>query len=219
MSIDTQSVYSQIGLATTATAAPAKSAMGQSDFLRLMTEQLKNQDPLKPLESTAFLGQLAQFSQVQGIQDLNSNFASLSSAMGSGSALQGAALIGHNVLVSGDTFSNTGSGISGAVSVAAAGNVGVNITDASGAIVRHMNLTSDGSGSMSYAWDGKTDTGATAAPGTYQVAASLDSAQGSIALQTQINARVESISLSATGLILNLNGLGATPLSAVVKIS
>jgi len=139
--------------------------------------------------------------------------------MGSTSAMQGTALIGHNVLVSGDTFSNSGSGVSGAFDVAAPGTVVVNITDANGAVVRHMSTQSNASGSMSYAWDGKTDSGDAAADGTYHVSATLDAGQASIALQTQINAPVESISLSATGLILNLGGLGATPLSSVININ
>lgn len=217
MSIDTQSIYSQLGLA----AAPAakKDSMGQTDFLRLMTEQLKNQDPLKPLESTAFLAQLAQFSQVQGIQDLNSNFASLSSSMGSSSALQGAALIGRNVLVNGDTFSNSGTGVSGAVSVSTPGTVRLNITDANGVVVRHMNGASDSSGSMAYGWDGVMDNGSAAPAGKYRVTATLDSGSDNIPLATQVNARVDSVSISPTGLMLNLNGLGAKPLSAIVKIS
>lgn len=217
MSIDTQSIYSQLGLAATPPAK--KDSMGQTDFLRLMTEQLKNQDPLKPLESTAFLAQLAQFSQVQGIQDLNSNFASLSSSMGSSSALQGAALIGRNVLVSGDTFSHDGAGVSGAVSVNTPGTVRLNITDANGVVVRHMNATSDNSGSMAYTWNGVMDNGTAAPAGKYHVTATLDSGQDDIPLPTQINARVDSVSVSPTGLMLNLNGLGAKPLSAIVKIS
>lgn len=217
MSIDTQSIYSQLGLS--ATPAAKKEALGQSDFLRLMTEQLKNQDPLKPLESTAFLAQLAQFSQVQGIQDLNSNFASLSSSMGSSSALQGAALIGRDVLVNGDTFSNSGAGVSGAVSVSAPGTVRLNIIDANGVVVRHMNGTSDSSGSMAYGWDGVMDNGSAAPAGKYRVTATLDSGSANTPLQTQINARVDSVSISPTGLMLNLNGLGAKPLSDIVKIS
>lgn len=220
MSIDTQSVYSKLGIATTGSgqAAPQK-ALGQADFLKLMTEQLKDQDPLKPMDSTAFLGQLAQFSQVQGIQDLNKNFSSLSTSMSSNSALQGAALIGHSVMLNADTFTNNGSGISGAVNVTGPGTVSLDVTNSSGVVVRHMVTQALGAGSMNYGWDGKDGNGNAVPNGTYHLSANLDTGQGSLALQTQVNAPVESVSLSSTGLILNLGGVGATPLSSIININ
>src|SRR4051812_6621537 len=90
-------LFSSLGLSKTT--AAKKQELGQGDFLRLMTEQLKNQDPLKPMESTQFLAQLAQFTSVQGIQNLNTSFGSLASSLTSNQALQGASLVGERVLV------------------------------------------------------------------------------------------------------------------------
>ena len=65
--------FAALNTGTTGAATTAKKAdtLGQADFMRLMTEQLANQDPLKPLSNSEFVAQLAQFSTVQGISDLN----------------------------------------------------------------------------------------------------------------------------------------------------
>ena len=87
----------QLGL--TQPKAEKKKELGQEAFLNLMITQLKNQDPFKPLDSGEFLGQLAQFGTVSGLQDLQTKFDSLSSALVSNQALQAASLVGHTALV------------------------------------------------------------------------------------------------------------------------
>ncbi len=81
------------GGAASPPAAPKAAALGQADFMRLMTEQLKHQDPLKPLSNSEFIGQLAQFSTVQGISDLNTSVAGFGSALTGDQVLKGAALV------------------------------------------------------------------------------------------------------------------------------
>ena len=89
--------------AATASAAKRKTAntLDITDFLRLMTTQLKNQDPLKPLDSTEFVAQLAQFGTVSGIQGMADTLGTLSTALRSSQALSGASLVGHQVLAQG----------------------------------------------------------------------------------------------------------------------
>jgi hypothetical protein len=72
--------------------------MGSEDFLTLMVAQLENQDPTKPLDNMQFMGQLAQFGTVSGIQELNEAFGGLSAALGSNQALQAASLVGRDVV-------------------------------------------------------------------------------------------------------------------------
>src|SRR6478736_7438076 len=84
-----------------------KSSLGQADFLRLMTEQLKNQDPLKPLDNAQFLGQLAEFSTVQGIDSMQGAMNSMASVMENDQALRAAALVGHDALVNADSLTLT----------------------------------------------------------------------------------------------------------------
>ena len=81
---------------------PAKAesnSLGQADFLTLLITQLENQSPLTPQDNTAFVAQLAQFSTLQGIEDLNSNFVSMNGSLKSSQAIQASALVGHTVLV------------------------------------------------------------------------------------------------------------------------
>ena len=85
-------LYNSLGLTTSSKVAKKEDALGQADFLKLMTEQLQHQDPLKPMENSAFLGQLAQFSTVQGIGDLNTKVGNFSDSMNSDQVLKGAAL-------------------------------------------------------------------------------------------------------------------------------
>src|SRR5699024_3114867 len=93
--------YGALGLAPQA--RDRSTSLGQADFLRLMTEQLKNQDPLKPLDNNQFLGQLAQFSTVQGIDDMQSAMGSMASVMESDQTLRAASLVGREALVAADT--------------------------------------------------------------------------------------------------------------------
>ena len=193
--------------------------LGQADFLRLMTEQLRNQDPLKPLDSNQFLGQLAQFSTVQGIQGLQSSFNAFAGAQLDDQALQAASLIGRDALVSSSTFQLTEEGgLRGETTAPAAGRIEVEITNASGEVVRRMSVEAAGPGNVPLNWDGVTDGGTQAPPGVYRISARMNQDNTSIALETQVEARIESVSFGATGLILNLAGGGSIPFAAVRRI-
>lgn len=93
--------FAALNTGTTGSATTAKKAdtLGQADFMRLMTEQLSNQDPLKPLSNSEFVAQLAQFSTVQGIADLNGTVNGFTAALTGDQVLKGAALVGHSVVV------------------------------------------------------------------------------------------------------------------------
>src|SRR5271156_4092374 len=96
---------------STSTAAGASAtggvSLGGTDFLTLMLAQLKNQDPTSPIDSNAFLSQLASLSEVQGITQLNTSFSNLSSSLTSSQALQASSLLGHQALVSSSTATTT----------------------------------------------------------------------------------------------------------------
>ena len=120
----------------------APQTLGQSDFLNLMIAQLKNQDPTKPLNSNQMISQMAQFSQVTGLQQLQKSFATLSSSLSSNQALQASNLVGHKVLApTGAGILSSGGDITGAVDLpSAASNVTVQIHDQSGQLVRTLDL-------------------------------------------------------------------------------
>lgn len=214
MSIETQPLLAELGL--TARPVERKRELGQDDFLRLMTEQLKNQDPLKPLASNEFLGQLAQFSTVQGIESLNASFAALVSGVDSDRTLQAAALVGQQVLVAGDRFRlSEGGGLSGEVEAPAAGPITIEIADAGGAVVRRFTVEADAAGPLAFTWDGLGDTGEALPAGDYRIAARFAQGSQTLAVPTYLSTRIDSVSLTAQGPILNLAGLGRASLADV----
>lgn len=198
--------------------------LGQADFLHLMTEQLKNQDPLKPLDSQQFLGQLAQFSTVQGIDSMQGALGAMASVMESDQTLRAAALVGHDALVEVSTIDlPAGTGLQGEIAATAAGPVTLDVVDANGARVRRMTVDAAAPGGVAFEWDGRDDAGNPVAAGSYTLRAVGGNADPSASdeadlLPVCVKAGVESVSIESTGLALNLAGLGSFPLSAIRRI-
>jgi flagellar basal-body rod modification protein FlgD len=213
----TDNNYAGYGLGV---AAPTRnSSLGQADFLRLMTEQLKNQDPLKPLDNAQFLGQLAQFSTVQGIDSMQGAMTAMASVMESDQALRAATLVGREALVDADSLTLTsGTGVRGEISAMTSGPMQVEVVDASGAVVRRMTIESPSAGNVPFEWDGRDDSGAMAPSGRYSVRAAAGVGEDMQALDVRVAAHVDSVSIEASGLVLNLAGLGSVPLSSIRRI-
>lgn len=213
----TDNPYGSLGLASQ---APARdTSLGQADFLRLMTEQLKHQDPLKPLANAEFLGQLAQFSTVQGIDNMQGSLGAVASVMESDQALRAASLVGREALVEVSTVSlQPGASLRGEITAPSAGAIAVEIVDASGAIVRRMSVNAPASGVVPWEWDGKDDAGNPSSGGSYSVRASIGRGDGAEALGVRVAARVDSVSIEPQGLVINLAGLGSHPLSAIRRV-
>jgi flagellar basal-body rod modification protein FlgD len=214
--------FAGLGLDPQRTSTSARKELGQQEFFELMVAQLKHQDPLKPLDSNEFLGQVAQFTAVRGIQDMQRSFADLASALGSSQALQASTLVGREVLVPGGLgyLSETG-GVAGAVRVPeATRELGLTVYDSVGRVVRQINLGARPAGDVEFAWDGVTDGGQRATPGTYAVAASVELGGQKVAAETLVLARVESVTLGRAGaeMQLNLAGLGPIGLGTVREI-
>lgn len=207
---------------STATGSKAPARLGQEQFLELMIAQLKNQDPTKPLQSGEFLSQMAQFSTVSGIQDLQTSFHQLAGTMYSNQALQASALVGRMVLVPSDKGVLPANGaMSGTVDLPAGTNdLTVEVYDASGQLVRRIPLGGQAAGLVSFNWDGAATDGSVAAPGTYYVKARARFDGQDTAVTALAATRVDSVSLggAAGGISLNLNGLGAMDLAQVRQI-
>ena len=99
-----------------------KSSLTQDDFLKLLTVQLANQDPLKPMEDAQFMGQMAQFASLEQTKELNATVATLSSSLGFSSAQQ---FLGKNVTLNVDGAEVTGT-VSGVVLVKGVPQIMVN---------------------------------------------------------------------------------------------
>lgn len=197
-----------------------KEELGQEDFLQLMLTQLKNQDPFKPMESGEFLGQLAQFGTVSGLSELKSSFESLATSLVSNQALQAASLVGRSALVESKGVTiGTGQPVAAAVDMpTASGAVRVSIIDATGQIVREIDLGTRPAGLASFTWDGKTETGTAAPGGRYTFLAEFLSDGEVEAAKTLVSAPVESVLFGADGFSVHLRGVGEVPFSAVREI-
>jgi len=142
-------------------------AMDQNDFLRLMTTQLTTQDPFNPVDNTQMVAQMAQFSQVAGIAEMNRSLATIAASVGGSRLSDAASWIGHSMLVTSDiaTPLRDGSYAGQFTLTDPADQVQVNFLDGNGAVVHSETLGAQTAGDMSFAWDGKDASGATVASG------------------------------------------------------
>ena len=202
-------------------AKSSRKELGQEQFLELMTTQLQNQDPFKPMESGDFLSQIAQFSTVEGIGDLNDAFSGLSQSLVSNQALQATNLVGRQVLApTGVAALSQGGSIRGNVELpAASGEVVVNVYDQAGQVVRRLELGSQAAGPVTFQWDGLKNDGQFASPGNYFISAEASIDGQFEAVETLLASEVRSVTLSNSGgLLLDLDGIGSLDFSEVRQI-
>ena len=193
--------------------------LGKNEFLELLVAQLNNQNPLEPQENGEFIAQLAQFSQVEGIEQLNTRMESLLSGYQSSQALQASSLVGRKVIVPSEkAVVDTSETFKGSLVLpVTSSNVYVNVYDSAGKAVTRVNLGQQAAGNVSFMWDGKDSSGNLLPPGTYKFEAQATYADGTKGLYTLLPANVDSVALGQNGgeMKLNLAGIGAVPLSQV----
>ena len=204
--------YTDLGLTQQQAAQPANDELGQDEFLTLMVAQLKNQDPTKPLDSNEFLGQLAQFGAVAGLDELNVNFQALAYSMFNTQTLDAATLVGKEVLVPSDSWSFDGeTTVEGAVYIPEeAQSLSVRVTDESGALIRTIDIEQSASGRVDFSWDGLDEQGELVDAGTYKVEVLATMPSGREALPVAVRGTVDSIAVGNIGdpIRVTLNGLG-----------
>jgi flagellar basal-body rod modification protein FlgD len=221
--VDSKNVYTQLGLTKPqSTTDKPKDELGQSDFLELMTAQLRFQDPLSPMDNGDFLGQMAQFGTVSGINDLNTNFGSMSEAFQNNQALQASTMVGRNVLVPGGDFvlGDTGDMHAAVDLNQAATQVIINVTDSQGQLVHRMDLGRQSAGLLEFDWNGVNADGDRLVPGTYSLQAEVHQGQQVTAGDVLTTVQVESVTLGSVGedLTLTVSGLGDISMSQIRKI-
>ena len=148
------------------TLASSTADESQDRFLKLLVTQMRNQDPMNPMDNAQVTTQLAQISTVGGIDKLNSSLSAMSSAM---SATQNASLIGRTVVVASDLvrFGGTSPVTVGVELASAADKVDVTIVDAGGQTVRSMAFGALPQGTSTFEWDGRNNAGAKVAAGPW----------------------------------------------------
>ncbi len=215
MTVAATNPYNDLGLALQ-TQGAKKEELGQQDFLLLMTTQLPNQYPFKPMESGEFLSQIAPFSTVSGIQQLNAAVSSRSTSLTSGQALQAAALVGRSVMVpSTDGYLPEEGALKGAVELEGSGKVVVDVHDASGQKVVSIDLGTQEAGLHRFEWSGADASGTRLGAGTYELRARVVNDGKSTAAQTLAVSEILSVTLGGDGLSLELQGLSSANLTDV----
>jgi flagellar basal-body rod modification protein FlgD len=202
--------------------AKARDKLGQEDFLTLMISQFQNQDPFEPMDNGEFLGQLAQFSTVNGIESLNTSFSGLAGSMQDNQALQAAGLVGHSVLAVTDVghLSDDGT-VKGAIELtSSAGNVQIEITNEAGELVQRLDLGQQPAGLTNFEWNGRDSSGDRAASGHYQISARVIRGDNVESAPTVIESQIQSVTLGqfGGGMTLNLAGGQQMPLGQVYQI-
>jgi len=207
------------GKSTSASGSTSSVDEVQDRFMTLLVTQMKNQDPLNPMDNAQVTSQMAQLSTVTGIDKLNSTVETMIASLQGGQSYQAANMIGHNVLFSGNQVINNGSGgVFGIDLPSGADTAVVTIKDGSGATVRTITLGANQPGTAAVSWDGANNNGTMAANGnfTFDVKAMIGSQ--SISANPLSYAQVASISNETTGLKLNLSSGDKVSTSAVKEI-
>ena len=206
--------------ATTPAGVASDSAADASDrFLKLLVTQLRNQDPLNPLDNAEITTQLAQISTVSGINKLNDTVASLASSFAASQYLQSASLIGHDAVLAGNGIDLKGGSATGGLNLTgAADKVTVTITDAAGAVVRTITLGAQPAGTQFFNWDGKNDAGGAAPEGRYSFSATATKGSDAVAATTLSIAHVDGIVPGASGTVLQMSNGTQVALADVLEI-
>jgi len=198
----------------------------QDRFLTMLMTQLKNQDPLNPMDNAQVTSQLAQLSTVNGINQLNNTLLALSGQLDVGQSMQAAALIGKGVLIPGDKVA-LGAAADGTPQTTPIGadlvkpvaKLVVTVLDGNGQVVRKMELGQQDAGVLTLDWDGRDDAGNAAAAGKYHIKlAGFDANDEPVPVTALTYGRVESIAYTSEGLRLEMGLAGSASLLDVRKI-
>lgn len=183
-----------------ASANEKSNELGQNEFLDLMLAQLKNQDPFQPLENGEFVAQMAQFSTVSGIEEMNASLKGMSDSLQGNRLLEASNLIGRTALVSGNTASLTESGLTALYRLDdAATNINVSVHNEAGEIVHQEHVSSKSLGQHEFHWDGKTLAGGTAPKGSYTVEVTYGNDEEKTTADTLVPTTIGSVSAISGG--------------------
>ena len=197
-------------------------ALGKQAFLNLLTTQLQFQDPLKPMESTEFVAQLAQFRALESGLETNKKLDTLVERSALMNRLNAAELLGRNVEVSGGAVSHQANQPEQIVYRlnAEAKEVVIHITDGSGSVVRTLTMKGiQNKGPHQVEWDGKNNNGIAVPPGNYTaVGASIDGTGQPVPIEMMTKGEVSHITYSEGRVIVKVNG-SDVPLEEILSVS
>lgn len=198
-----------------ATATAASSTATQDRFMTLLVAQLKNQDPMSPMDNAQMTSQMAQINTVTGIQQVNDTLKSMATQFNSLQVLQGSSMVGHNVLVASNTLSINSGVASGAIDLSGnADAVQVNVMSPGGQVVGSLDLGPQTAGRVPFNLDASSYTGS--GPVTYQVTATL--AGQAVTSTALAQATVVSVGSDNGAMTVQLQGRAAVPYDSIKAI-
>lgn len=207
---------------TTAAAAAMKKSTGlnKDDFLKLFVTQLQNQDPLKPQDSSQFIAQLAQLTQVEQAYNTNTNLQSLLTALNGSSNLTTVSFIGKDVKADGNQVNLTAGTATtlGYRLPANASQVQVGIADATGKTVRSITLGATAAGDGTAAWDGRDGSGNLLPSGSYTVSVTGVNSDGTTFSGTPLLlGKVDGVTLEGSEPSVTISGI-SVPISKILSV-
>ena len=213
-----------IGSTSSATAqssaVQATNQLGKDEFLKLLTAQLANQDPLQPVDNQAFVAQLAQFSSLEQLQGVSSRLDSLLLAAASNNQMNTASLVGKDV-----AYQATGVTLDGSTAPAlqvkldARAAATAVVQDDSGRTVRTLALGTHDAGTFDLGWDGRDDAGRLLPAGSYGVKLAARGPDGSaVTAEARAHGRVGGVTFDGDAAQLLVGG-NTVKLSDVVEIT
>ena len=219
MAVTATSSSSDVNVASSPSPSAASDATITSErFLKLLVAQMKNQDPLNPMDNAQVTSQMAQINTVTGIDKLNATVAGLSAQFMQMQAMQGATLVGHDVIVAGnklDIDAATATGQGGFELQIPADAVKVEILSPSGAVVQTLNLGAQGAGMHSFDWPAGTATDSSGL--TFRITATAGGV--AIASTPLMRDRVDAVTTNGNSFNLELEKSGSTPYSSVKALN
>ena len=193
----------------------------QDRFMTLLVTQMKNQDPLNPLDNAQVTSQLAQLSTVTGIDKLNKTVEGLMGSYQASQSLQAASMIGHGVLVAGSSVSlASGKALFGVELSAPVDDMVVTIRDKSGNAVRQIDMGAQDAGTLPLQWDGTDDKGNAMADGqfTFDITGTRGGEKVTSGFTQLSFGAVASVSTGVQGVKLNIPSIGSINLADVHQI-
>jgi flagellar basal-body rod modification protein FlgD len=199
-----------------------RTQMGPDDFMTLFLTQLKMQDPLKPMDNTAMLQQMAELGQLSSSKELNATIKSMNVNMGKTQIMAASQLVNrHAQFPSGVSPLVDGDGMGGSVVLGQpVSDVTITIKDKTDHVLKTIKLPASGTGVVDFHWDGLDDSGNKVAPDFYNISASATVDGKQVAVPTAGTFKINSVALNPnTGeVILNVEGLGGMSMNNLIKI-
>ncbi len=203
MAIATQNSISTATSTATSATSSAKNALGKDSFMKMMIAQLQNQDPLNPMDGTAFVAQLAQFSSLEQLQNLNDVMTSLPTYLGNFSNAQMANLIGSEATAAGNVLTVSGSSTKIAYQLPSDIQSGaIKIYDVNGSLVDTVKIGQQKTGLQSTTWNSSKQG---AGNYTYEVSA-LDKSGKAVTVDQLISGTIAGVSFKDGTAYLTING-------------